>query len=66
MAERISHDRSSESPEAKAAWFQSLSLEERMELLCEFTDLVLELNPGIGKRRHVHSVTGRVRVISNP
>ena len=43
----ISHDRSDEDILAKAAWFQSLSLEERMELLCEYTDLILENNPDL-------------------
>jgi len=43
----ISHDRADEDSRAKAAWFQSLSLQERMELLCEFTDMILENNPGI-------------------
>ena len=30
---KISHDRGEETPEAKARWFQSLPLEERMRLL---------------------------------
>ena len=29
----ISHDRQEETPEAKARWFQSLSMSERMDLL---------------------------------
>ena len=66
MTGRISHDRAAESPEAKAAWFQSLSLEDRMELLCAFTDLVLENNPDVRNRRDVRSITGRVRIVSEP
>jgi len=62
----ISHDRSAESPEAKAAWLQSLSLEERMELLCAFTDLILENNPEVRNRRDVGPIAGRVRVIPGP
>jgi hypothetical protein len=38
---------SEETPEAKARWFQSLSVAERMDLLCMFTDLMLELNPSL-------------------
>lgn len=47
MLETISHDRSDESPESKARWFQSLSLAERMDMLCFFTDLILDNNPKI-------------------
>jgi len=36
-----------ESPEAKAGWFQSLPLSERMDMLCFFTDLILDSNPRI-------------------
>ena len=36
----ISHDYQEETIEAKARWFQALSLAERMELLCLFTDLI--------------------------
>ena len=43
----ISHDRSEETPEAKAYWFQSLPLSERMDMLCYFTDLILNCNPKI-------------------
>ena len=43
----ISYDRNEETLEAKARWFQSRSLEERMEMLCAFTDLILTVNPRI-------------------
>ena len=59
----VSRDRSEETPEAKARWFQSLSLEERMELLCEFTDLVLENNPDAAESGRAQSSSGRVRVL---
>jgi hypothetical protein len=45
MDKAISHDRKEESAEAKARWFQSLPLSERMEMLCSFTDLALTANP---------------------
>ncbi|NJN96857.1 MAG: hypothetical protein HC875_23525 [Anaerolineales bacterium] len=60
----ISHNRQDETPETKALWFQSLSLSERMDLLCFFTDLILTNNPRIGEQKHAQSVTGRVRVLS--
>ncbi len=41
----ISHDWQEESIVAQARWFQSLSLAERMDILCWFTDLMLTANP---------------------
>jgi hypothetical protein len=43
----ISHDIIEETIEAKVRWFRSLPLSERMEMLCNFTDLALELNPDL-------------------
>ncbi|MEA3338993.1 MAG: hypothetical protein U9R15_03410 [Chloroflexota bacterium] len=60
----ISHDRSEESLEAKARWFQSLSIKERMGLLCAFTDLILALNPDIVEQKDAQPVAGRVLVLS--
>ena len=62
----ISHSREAETPEAKARWFQSLSLEERMEYLCVMTDLVLENNPRILDRKHAQPTSGRIRVLTLP
>lgn len=64
MIPRISHNRNEESLEAKAQWFQSLSLAERMDLLCEFTDLVFENNPKVAEVGRAQSSAGRVRVLS--
>ena len=64
MKKRISHDRNDETPEAKARWFQSLTLEERMDLLCEFTDLILAINPKIAESKDVTSTSGRVCILS--
>ena len=60
----VSHDRSEESLEAKARWFQSLSIKERMELLCEFTDMILALNPDIVEQKDAQPVAGRVLVLT--
>jgi hypothetical protein len=59
----ISHSRAEETAEAKARWFQTLSLAERMDLLCAFTDLALESNPDLPNRRHAQSTSGRIRVV---
>jgi hypothetical protein len=59
----ISHDPAEETPEAKARWFGSLSVEERMDLLCEFTDLALDAQPSLVNHRHAQSTSGRIRVL---
>ncbi|HEX9972612.1 MAG TPA: hypothetical protein VGD14_11130 [bacterium] len=64
MIRSISHDWNDETPEAKARWFQSLTLEERMDLLCEFTDLILAVNPKIVESKNATSTSGRVRILS--
>lgn len=64
MIKKPSHNFSKETIEEKAAWFQSLTLEQRMELFCEFTDLILENNPQIAKEKNVNSITGRVQILS--
>lgn len=50
MTLSVSHDRTQETAESKARWFQSLSLTERMDYLCAITDLILENNPHIARR----------------
>ena len=64
MNEKISNNRSDETIEAKVAWFRSLSLQERMDMLCSFTDLVLSVNPGILDEKDAEPFKGRVRVLS--
>jgi hypothetical protein len=50
--------------EAKARWFQSLSLSDRMDTLCAFTDLALSVNPTLRERKHAQPVAGRIQVLS--
>lgn len=66
---RVSHDRRDESPEAKARWFQSLSVSDRMELLCAVTDLALTLNPSLaekGVNKDAEQAQGGVRILRGP
>lgn len=42
--------------EAKARWFQSLTLVERMEILCAFTDLALEINPRLADMKDAQPI----------
>jgi len=66
MQVAVSHDFAEETLEAKARWFQSLTLEERMEMLCAFTDMILSVNPRIMEQRDAKPVAGRVLVLSQP
>jgi hypothetical protein len=64
MIATVSHDRNEETIEAKTLWFRSLTLEERMEMLCTFTELLLAANPTIAEKRNAELIKGRVRVLS--
>jgi hypothetical protein len=62
----VSHDLQEESIEAKARWFQSLTLEQRMELLDSWTALVLQNNPTLKGLKDAIPIEGRVRVLELP
>jgi hypothetical protein len=62
MEKYISHDFDEESPEAKARWFQSLTLQERMDLLCAFTGMILSANPRIIEQCDVEPIAGHICV----
>lgn len=64
MVASISHRWEEETPEAKARWFQSLSVAERLDLFCTMTELVLSVNPSLGDRKHAEPVEGRSQVIA--
>ncbi len=61
---RISHHIDDETIEAKVRWFRSLPLPERMEVLCNFTDLALEINPDLPKKKNAQPSKGRIRILS--
>ena len=62
----IIHDSQEETIEVKTRWFRSLTLAERMEMLCAFTELLLSANPQIVEQKHAEPVEGRVRVLGAP
>jgi hypothetical protein len=64
MIGSISHDIRDESLAAKARWFQSLPLEERMDVFVAFTNLILENNPDVVKKKYVRPASERIRIIS--
>lgn len=55
--------------EEKARWFQSLSVEERMDIFCEIADLVLTVNPGLLAKKadgNAGQIQGRVQIVRLP
>ncbi len=62
----ISHDRDDETPEAKARWFATLTMEQRLACFAEFYDLALSLNPGILMAKDVPPPSERVQVLQRP
>jgi len=64
MDKKISHNLNDETPEAKARWFQSLPINERIELLNEYTDMILEINPKITEQNRAQPIKGRIRIVS--
>jgi hypothetical protein len=63
MTESVSHSFAGESIDAKARWFRSLSVEERMKIFVAFTNLILEINPEIAKKKHARPASDRIRVL---
>ena len=61
----ISHHRGDESWESKALWFRSLSLEDRMNIFNDLTDLILSQQPdAIRNKCHAEPVPGRIQVLA--
>jgi len=60
----VTHDRREETVEAKTLWFRSLTLAERMDMLCAFTELLLLTNPKIVEQRDAEPVEGRILVLT--
>jgi hypothetical protein len=62
----VSHHREEETPEAKARWFQSLTVPERLELFEEVTELALEQNPELIRESDAESPSQRPCVPTLP
>jgi hypothetical protein len=60
----VSHDWAEETPEAKARWFRSLRMADRMQILCDLTDLALSVNPSLSEKKRAQPTPGRIQVIS--
>jgi len=66
MIPSVSYDRSEESMEAKARWFQSLSITERLDTFCFFTELILSQHPEMAEGKDVEPIPGRIQVLQRP
>jgi len=66
MKPTISFNRNEESLDAKARWFQSLTLEERMEYFSDFMDFILEANPDLANRANAQQVSDGILVLNRP
>jgi hypothetical protein len=64
MNATVTHDRTEDTIEAKVLWFRSLTLIERMDMLCAFTELLLMTNPKIVEQKNAESIKGRVLVLT--
>jgi hypothetical protein len=62
----VPSERAEETPEAKARWFQSLSMQERMDLLCEYTDLIFAVNPHIADAKNAEQTGSHIRILTCP
>lgn len=60
----VTHDWAEETLEAKAFWFQGLTLAERMELLCDYYEFFLSVNPQIIESKDAQPIEGRILVLS--
>ena len=60
----VSHSRDDETWEAKARWFRTLSVDERIDVLTELTDLILTMQPDLlRKKPHAQPIPGRIQVL---
>jgi hypothetical protein len=44
----------------------SLSMTERIDFFCDYTDLALNFNPDLADKKDDQSFKGRIQIISNP
>jgi hypothetical protein len=62
----VSHSQEEETPEAKARWFKSLPMEERMRIFCDMCDMIIAVRPDVLEAKNAQPVSGRVRVLTAP
>lgn len=62
----ITHGFDQESIEAKREWFSGLSMAERLEILSEYYDLAVALNPKLREGSDARTTASSVRVLELP
>lgn len=62
MISAISHDRDDESLEAKARWFQGLTIQQRMDVFEQIMEVALRINPKLMEWKNAQRPQGAFRV----
>ncbi len=62
----VSHDRAEESFEAKARWFQTLTMDERLDYLFELMDMMAENDNKAVRPIDVSAFKGCVQILRLP
>ena len=60
----VSHDFAEETMEAKVRWFQSLTMEQRMDVFCSFMDLIFAINPHIANSKDAEQLAKGIPILS--
>ena len=66
MAFGVHHGWEHETIEAKARWFQSLSAEDRLDLLWEFMEMIRSASPSLLEKRNAEQSAKGVRILRLP
>ena len=64
MKKQVKYDFKEESIEAKVRWFRNLTMNERIQNLCDFTELALAINPKLGEKKIDKSIARRIQIIT--
>ncbi len=62
----ISHDRNQETSLEKARWFAALTMERRIEVFCEFVNMILAVNPHLADRKDARQASARIQILERP
>lgn len=62
----VSHDPREEDLISKVRWFSTLSPEDRLRTLLEWSEAMQQLNPGIREVGRHAAVPGRIQILERP
>ena len=63
MIASVSYNIKDESIEAKVRWFKSLTIQERYQNFCDYTELALLLNPKLAEKKIDKPASGSICVL---